>query len=177
MMDYTPDRQDAEEEGQVARKPKDAPAIDHLEDAVKLREDGRPYLDLRPGQRLVIERRTAGFPGHPWLDTKAYYINDVDQETGLLKLFYEELQQHARDNFITGLRVGSRYKKVPADGRWDSPPRVRSKPQPPQQEAPAPIQPGEKRGRGRPKGVKNRPKGVIEAERSASKGDRLARRP
>lgn len=158
-------------------RPKDMPRIDHLEDAVKLDGEGRPYMDLMPGQRVVIERHVAMFPGSPWLDTKVYYINDVDQSTGAMKLFYEELHQHARDNFLEGLRGGSRYKKLPAIGRWDAPPRERRQPVAAPPPAPTgPVTPGEKRGRGRPKGVKNRPKEVIEAEREALRAARAARR-
>lgn len=169
----------AQMSGSVAPTSKDMPSIDHLEDAVKFDEAGRPYLDLRPGQQVVVERRIQMFPEHPWLDTKVYHINEVDQATGRLKLFYEELQQHVRDNFVGGIRVGARYKKLPKVGRWDVAPKVVRKPAPQQEAAAQAADPSgapAKKGRGRPKGVKNRSKEVIAAEKEALKEARLARK-
>ena len=169
----------AEATGSAPPKPRDMPNIDHLEDAVKFDEAGRPYLDLKPGDKVVIERHTSMFKDHPWLDTKVYHLNEVDQATGVLKLFYEELHQHARDNFVAGLLSGGKYKKLPTTGRWDVAPKVVRKVQAPvQSPSPAPAN-GEqpvKRGRGRPPGVKNRPKDVIVAERKALKEARLAKK-
>ena len=131
MMETIESRYDAVEdvESSGSAKPKkDQPNISHLEDAVRFDEAGRPYLDLRVGDTLIIERHTQFLPGKPWLDTKPYYVNDVDQATGNLKLFFEELQQHVKDNFVIGLKHGCKYKKMPVRGRWDVVPRA-AKPQ------------------------------------------------
>ena len=157
---------------------RDKPDISHLEDAVKVDEEGHPSLDLQVGDRIVIERYSGILKERPWLDTKPYYLNDVDQVTGKLKLYFEELQQHATDNFIAGMKLGNVYKKMPSNGRWDAPPRVVRKPEP----RPISIDNGtvdqstEKKGRGRPKGSKNRSKDVIEAEKSERSSARLAKR-
>lgn len=170
-------------EALAPRVKRDQPNISHLEDAVKFDDAGRPYLDLKVGDTLVIERHTPFLPGKPWLDTKPYYVNDVDQATGNLKLFVEDLQQHAKDNFVMGLKAGNLYKKVPLFGRWDSPPKskpvvlVPAKPQLTEYGEPV------KKGRGRPKGVKNRSKEEIKAAKAAEaevkairKAARLAKR-
>jgi hypothetical protein len=155
---------------------RDKPDISHLEDAIKLDESGRPYLDLKMGDQIVIERYSGILNDKPWLDTKPYYINDADQVTGKLKLYFEELQQHATDNFLLGMKIGCLYKKMPANGRWDEPPKVK-----PVAKVVAPVQFTEhgepiKKGRGRPKGVKNRPKDVIQAEKKEKAEMRLAKR-
>lgn len=163
-------------EAMAPKVKRDKPDISHLEDAVVFDESGRPHLDVQVGDRIVIERYSGVLQDRPWLDTKPYYVNGVDQETGVLKLYFEELHQHARDNFIANLEIGNVYKKMPADGRWDSPPKVRYVPKAPVQvqltEYGEPI----KKGRGRPKGVKNRPKDVIEAEKKANAEMRMAKR-
>lgn len=155
---------------------RDKPDISHLEDAIKYDENGHPYLDLKAGDRIVIERYSGILNDKPWLDTKPYYINDVDQATGKLRLYFEELQQNATDNFVGGLKIGNVYKKMPSYGRWDLPPRVKATPKvfAPSSSEEQPST-GEKR-RGRPKGVKNRSKDVIEAEKKMKAEARLAKR-
>lgn len=164
------------------RVKRDQPNISHLEDAVKYDAAGNPYLDLKVGDTIVIERHTPFLPGKPWLDTKPYYINDVDQTTGNLKLYFEELQQHAKDNFVMGLKAGNLYKKVPLFGRWDSPVRSKREPVTPVVVSnPELTEYGEpvKKTRGRPKGSKNRDREVVAAEKKEkleARTSRLAKR-
>lgn len=164
------------QEAMAPKFTRDKPEIGHLEDAVMFDEAGHPYLDVKVGDRIVIERYNGILKDRPWLDTKPYYVNDVDQASGKVKLYFEELQQNATDNFLVGLRLGNLYKKMPADGRWDAPPKPKAAPK-----VFVPVQTTEhgepvKKGRGRPKGVKNRPKEVIAQEKKMQAEARLAKR-
>lgn len=143
---------------------KNRPDISGLPDAVV---DGRPIF-VR-GDKIVIERRVAMFADHPYLDTRAYHVNAVDMETGRVELFDETLMQHARDNWIEGLRIGQVYK-LTTNARVDVGKRKRGRPRKnPIAPAAAPATPGEKKKRGRPKGSKNRTKDVIAAEKTERK--------
>lgn len=158
----------------------DRPDISHLEDAIAPDPlTGQPVLKVRAGERIVIERRATILegPNKPWMDTRLWWVNAVDQERGLLKLFDEGLRQHGSDSYIVGLNAGQVYKIPPKDRRWDAPP-------PKRKVEPKPVQLTEhgevvKKKRGRPKGSKNRASDVIKAEkqeRKEAKAARLARR-
>lgn len=161
----------------------DRPDISHLEDAIiKDPISGLPDVRVRPGDRIVIERRSYILKESPipWLDTRLWIVNDVDRDRGVLRLFNDEFQQHGTDSFTAGLAAGQVYKLAPADGsRWDVAPRKKKV-----VVAPAPVAVNEhgtpiKKKRGRPPGSKNRSRDEIvadKAEKSARRAARLARR-
>lgn len=162
----------------VVSRPRDMPKIDHLRDAIEMTHAGDPLFLLPVGSRLIIERRSGLLHGRPWIDTKVYEIREIDQDSGLLKLWDPETHHHARDNFKAGVRVGSRYKVPPLKGRWDAPPKVVKVPVNVQV---SPVEMGidgmpVKRGRGRPAGVKNRSKEVIEQEKAIRAAMKLGKK-
>ena len=104
----------------------------------------------------------------------------IDDLTGALKLYNHELNQHAMSAFKGAGAEGSLLIKLANEvgGLEHIAKRKRGRPRKSpalkkQQSAPAL---GEKRGRGRPKGSKNRPKDVIKAEREAKRLERQAKR-
>lgn len=175
---------DESPEAIAAKKPK----ISHLEDAtVPAGSTVLPLFGI--GDRIVIERYAHVLPGAPWLDTQTYYVDDIDDETGDLKLWNGDLMQHARANFITGPARGDVYKLFPKEkGSLVIGKRKRGRPKKDRSvtdlkstpaaanssSAPANSTPGTKRKRGRPPGSKNRPKEQIAADRLAK---RAARKP
>lgn len=156
------------------------PQIDDLVDAVVLDELGRHLLLARPGERLIIERFATILPGRPWLDTKTYTVQSIDEATGRVHLWDDELQRTALTDYIGGTKVGYRFK-LPTKGRpLVSNKRKRGRPRknPPPAAVPAAQDgaPQEKRRRGRPPGAKNRPAEVIAAEKIAASAVRAAQR-
>lgn len=152
------------------KKPVNKPDISGLPDGVV---DGRPIFCK--GDKIVIERRVGMFPDHPYLDTRAYHVNSVDMVTGRMELFDETLMQHARDNWIEGLKIGQVYK-LTTNVRADVGKRKRGRPRKnPAAPAVAPAVPGEKKKRGRPAGSKNRSKDVIAEERRVKKAAKAAK--
>lgn len=136
---------------------------------------------LRPavGDRIVIERRAAFLPGRPYLDTKTYRIHRLDPN-GNMSLWDESLNQWAMDNWKTGPMKGNVYK-VPSVGVAVTTKRKRGRPRKNPVDAPKPVVVGPdgapvKRGRGRPKGSKNRAKDVIRAEKAEKSRLRAAKR-
>lgn len=156
--------------------PPPAPAaidISTLPDAIA---DGA--LRVGPGDRIVIERRAAFLPGRPYLDTKTYRIKRVDPN-GDMSLWDESLNQWAMDNWKTGPMKGQVYK-LPTVGTSVSTKRKRGRPRKNPVDAPKPTVAGPdgapvKRGRGRPKGSKNRAKEVIRAEKAEKRRLRAAK--
>lgn len=162
-----------------ARKPK----ISHLENAtVTVGDEILPLFGI--GDRIVIERYAHVLPLRPWLDTQTYLVDDIDDETGDLKLWNADLMQHAMANFRTGPARGDVYKLFPKENgslvigkrKRGRPKKDRSAESPKStpaaansSTAPANSTPGQKRKRGRPPGSKNRPKAEIAAERLAKR--------
>jgi len=145
----------------TARKPE----IGHLEDAFN--EDRVPLFEV--GSRIVIERYATTIPGCPWLDTQTYVVNEIDTNSGVMKLWNPYLFQSALTNFRLGLDNGFLFKLAPTRGGFGKKKRGR----PPKGGKKVEEKPtGEKKGRGRPKGVKNRAPEVIEAERKARSAER-----
>lgn len=132
------------------------PDISRLPNAI---EGGVPCFEV--GDKIVIERYCSFLRGNPYLDTKTYTVTSIDMFSGKLKLYDDQLEQNATDNWLVGSHSGNVYKL--AMGNVVSTKKKRGRPCKNDIGAPAVIvPPGEKRGRGRPKGVKNRPKGDIE---------------
>jgi hypothetical protein len=115
------------------------------------------------GDRIVVDVSTVLLKGEPWLYTLIGKVRSIDDDTGLVTLFDEDsdlrnpMVRYA--SFMDPLCI---FKLAPIKGN----PFLLSAARPVR----PPPAPGEvRRGRGRPKGSKNRPKDVIEAEREASK--------
>lgn len=153
------------------------PSIDHLPDGVAALDDGSvlPLFDV--GERIVAERHTDLLGGAPWLDTRVYIVKSINDETGELLCYDEELQHFAYIGFRNPL---TRIKLAPKHGDPFKVPKQQEK----QQEDPVAVAgepaaspvPGDKKKKGRPKGSKNRPKEVIEAEKKAKKAEKAAKK-
>ena len=163
---------EAKERARLAQKP----IIDHLEDAIELDDDGIPVFTIPPGERVIIERYAAILATRPWLDTKMYTVETIDGVTGNLTLWDDDGKCHAMSNYLTGPKVGYRFKVPPAKGNLQIQGRKRGRPRkvvPLGQEKPVEaVQLDEngqpiKKKRGRPAGSKNRPRDVVAAERRA----------
>jgi hypothetical protein len=149
-------------------KPINKPEIGHLPDAIV---DGYPAFGV--GDKIIIERRSVVLAGKPYIDTKSYRVISVDMAGGNVHLYDGDLDQFAMTNWRTGLLAGFIFKfangKAVVTKRKRGRPRKNPTPEalPSRaseglnQSAPA----GEKKGRGRPKGTKNRSKEEIQAEK------------
>lgn len=153
-----------------SRKPVSKPDISRLPNAI---EGGIPQFG--PGDKIVIERYASFLKGNPYLDTRTYKVVDVDAFTGKMHLYDESLSQNAVDNWKTGIKSGNVYKL--AMGNAVTTKKKRGRPRKNPIEAPKPLDPAApKRGRGRPKGVKNRAKSVIAAEKATKSIVKAAKR-
>lgn len=167
-------KQEAKERARLASRPN----LDGLPDAVVRDDMGRMVLLTRPGERLIVERFATILPGRPWLDTKVYTVSSIDEVSGVVHLWDDALQRQAMTNYIDAIKQGYRLK-LTARGMNISSQRKRGRPkkiklQPTQQAEPQ--QEGEKRGRGRPKGAKNRTVEVRQAEKRAKMDARAVKR-
>lgn len=162
--------------GTIGNRTARKPDVSCLEDAFS--KDGTPLFDV--GGRIVIERYATTIPGLPWLDTQTYVVREVDTVSGVMKLWNPHVYQTALTNYKLGLANGFLFKLAPTRGSIGNKKRGRPKkqtpagagaptstPTSPGAGATSSTSPGEKRGRGRPKGVKNRSKEVIRAERAS----------
>jgi hypothetical protein len=166
----------AKEAARIANRP----VIDDLPDAVTRDAMGRLVLLARPGDKLVVERFATVLPGKPWLDTKTYTVHSIDEATGRVHLWDDELQRVALTDYIGGTKVGYRFK-LPIKGR----PVVASKKK---RGRPRKIQPittpadtsttatETSKRRGRPKGSKNRSKEEIRTEKTLKAAKKRARK-
>jgi hypothetical protein len=155
-----------------ADKAQSRPLIDHLPDAIKKDELGRPILLAVAGDKLVIERFATILSHKPWLDTKTYTVESVDEATGVVTLWDEDLYRNSTTNYITGAKAGYRFKLATAKGA-----AIGSKRRGRPRKNPVPVEPkpvvlgpdGQpvKKKRGRPAGAKNRDRSVIVAEKAA----------
>lgn len=151
------------------RKPVQKPDISRLPTALGV--DGTPLFGV--GDKIVIERYSGALDGCPYLDTRTYRVKSVDLVTGLVALYDEVLFQNAFDNWRDGVTRGQQYR-FSMGGTFSTKKkrgRPRKNPVAPKEEVPQ----GEKRGRGRPKGAKNRAKEVIKAEKEEKKARRAAK--
>lgn len=172
-------------EGELwARREAQRPDISWMDDAIDWGEEGElPKFLPKKGDYVVIERFLTTFPGKPWLDTRVYRITeDPDPVTGTLRLSDPVRQQQAMSNWKRGIIEGFTFKRPPK-GRnpetvFESTGAVRRRRRVVAEPAPKPVAPttGEKRGRGRPKGSKNRDKETIAAEKAARREERAAKR-
>lgn len=92
-----------------AKRLSSRPSIDHLLDAV-VERDGKLHFLPEKGTRVIIERLATVLSHKPWLDTKSYIVESVDQETGDIRLQDEEMHHASHSNFKTALELGYRLK-------------------------------------------------------------------
>jgi hypothetical protein len=137
------------------------PPIDHLIDAIAATSEGLvPLFDI--GDRIVVDCRTDLLQGTPWLETIVGKVRTIDDETGLVTINDEDSDYKLpKVRYVSFKRALYTFRLAPTKGNPFEPPA------PPKPEKPQRM-PGQK-GRGRPRGSKNRPKEVIQAERSARK--------
>ena len=146
------------------------PMIDHLPDAIHRDELGRLVLDAKPGETLIIERWATILPGKPWLDTKTYTILSIDEASGGVSLWDDDLQRNASTNYVSGVKAGYKFK-LPTRKGMQIGKKKRGRPKKNPTDAPGlevakPPSDGPKK-RGRPAGSKNRDRVVIMAEKKA----------
>jgi hypothetical protein len=151
------------------------PNIDNLDDAIVDVENHGIVLLPQPGEGLIIQYPQA------WRDTTYYTIHDINYETGTVWLWNPQRKQWASTNFIDAKQHGLVFK-VPPEGASELRmaialgQRKRGRPRKnPLEQAIAPVKEKSDRGRGRPKGTKNRPKEIIEAEKRARREEKNQR--
>lgn len=138
--------------------------------------EGKPLF--RAGDRVVVERRSVVLAGSPWIDTKVYRVLNVDQDTGNVRFYDEQINQFAASNYRTATARGSVFKLLPTGARTDNlGKRKRGRPRKNPETVAKPVSTEPKRGRGRPKGVKNRPKEVIAEEKRARREAKRTGKP
>ena len=140
------------------------PEVAHLKEGVAF-PPGMPAVPLFDvGDRIVVDRCTDLLKGTPWLDTTVGKVRSIDDDTGLVTLLDETSDPRLPSVRYFNFRLHGAlqtFKLAPPRGNPFDAPKVTVR-------APvAPTTDGTKRGRGRPKGSKNRPKDVIKAEREA----------
>ena len=157
------------------------PVIGHLKSGIveiesEPDESGKKKVEVLPvfdvGQRIVVDISTKLLPGTPWLQTIVGRVRSIDDDTGLVTIYDEDSDARIPTVRYVSLKDGLHiFKLAPTKG---DPFAVRAVKAQLKKEALAAAQPGVKRGRGRPKGVKNRPKDVIKAEKEAARAARNA---
>lgn len=178
----TPDQYEATLSAREQARLASRPNIDHLPDAIARDEGGNWVLLAKPGEKIIIEKFYTYLEGRPWRETKTYEVEHIDGATGQITLHDPEFLRMEITNIVQALAAGQRFKLPAAKmsnltlkrkrGRPRKNPIVPAPPKAamaPTTEAPA------KRGRGRPKGSKNRPKDVIVAEKATKKSVKKAK--
>jgi hypothetical protein len=166
---------DLTEAAQERREAK-RPSIEHLEMGVAVAEvDGKEQLVplFCEGDRVVVERRTELLAG-AWLDTRVLTVQSIDDASGVVRCRDDEADQLTYVSYKSALHD---IRLCPAKGDPFAAPKEKS----PARDSVSPSSQaagGERRGRGRgrPKGSKNRPKEVVEAERKERAEERGSRR-
>jgi len=124
------------------------------------------------GDKIVIERYSSFLRGKPYLDTKTYRVVRLDEFTGRIHLFDEQLDQNAIMNWKESLKFGTVFKLATSKMNISTK-KKRGRPRKNPIETEEVKHVGEKKGRGRPKGAKNRSKEEIKAEKEAKKAARV----
>ena len=145
--------------GAEAKRVASRPDISFLEDAFEPGFDGQPLPKFTVGGRIVLERYAITLPKRQWLSTSTYMVEDIDYETGGLKLWDPSLQRFELSNWRTALaQHGFVYKLAPLHGTIGKK-RGRGRPRKhPVAPPPAKVETGEvaQKRRGRPPGSKNK---------------------
>lgn len=172
----SPDTYEARIAAQEAHRLASRPNIDHLPDAVIKDDMGQFILLAKPGEKIIIERFYVNLAGNPWRDTKTFEVDYIDGATGRVTLHDPELLRQVMYNVGEAIGYGFRFKLPTArmpnltGKRKRGRPRKNALAPSPAKAALAPTDEAPvKRGRGRPKGSKNRSKDVIKAEKAAKK--------
>lgn len=155
----------------LSRRPK----VDHLPVGVTVLDDPEslgeklylPLFDV--GQRVVVDCTTSLLKEDMWLMTLVGSIRSIDDDSGLVTLFDEESDMRAPMVRYVSFKDGKHdIRLAPVKGSpFAEGLRARLLKEQKDAERNAAILSGEKRGRGRPKGTKNRPKEEVKAEREA----------
>jgi len=147
------------------------PNIDNLPDAFE-NVDGNWIPLFQVGDKIAIERQSTINPGK-WAGTSQYHVVSVDHEDHIVFLWNESLDQFDMTSWETGIKRGNLYKLMTLGGKpisikkrgrgrprknpiqfdGSGKPAVADKPVVLDENG-APV----KRGRGRPKGSKNKQK-------------------
>jgi hypothetical protein len=140
------------------------PRIDHLQNGTVVSDTGEvlPLFDV--GDRILVERHTELLHGHPWLDTRIYVVQAIDDENGTVKCLDEEAGHRA---YVGFKHPFTRIKLIKVG---ENPFSVAS-----QKKAKQLVPDGQKKRRGRPKGSKNRSKEEIQADKKAKQEIRAAK--
>lgn len=149
------------------------PDISRLPDAIS-----GGVAQFTVGDKLVIERYATFLKGNPYLDTKTFRVIRMDEFTGRLHLYDDGMEQNAIINWKESIKSGTVFKLATSKMNISTK-KKRGRPRKSPIEAGDPAPQGEKKGRGRPKGAKNRPKEEIVAEkaekRAAKEADKILR--
>jgi hypothetical protein len=148
------------EERRLSKKP----SIDHLIDGVIKTEELGVVPLFGPGDRIIAERHLSILDDHRWLDTRIYIVQSIDDDMGIVHCQDEEQRHYACIGFKHPF---TRIKLVPKKGNPWKVTKI---------EKPL-IRDGAstKKGRGRPKGSKNRDKETIKAEKAAKRAAKGAK--
>ena len=150
------------------------PNVDNLDDAVvEVEGHGTVFLP-QAGEGLIIQ-----YP-QSYRDTTYYTIDSIDYETGMVWLWNPQRKQWACSNFKDAQKAGL-VMKTPPEGASELRmalvlgQRKRGRPRKnPIDQIVAPVEKSG-RGRGRPKGTKNRPKDVILEEKKQRREEKQAK--
>jgi len=168
-----PEEAGLSEDARRARWQARRPRIDHLKPAViSTPGDLDPSTGLQAndvlvlfdvGDRIVVDCRTPILTGAPWLQTIVGKVRSIDDDTGLVSIYDEDSDpRNPMVRWVTFKDEYHDFRLAPAKGNPFNAEKIKAVRPPP-----APGE--ERRGRGRPKGSKNRPKEEINAEREAYK--------
>lgn len=162
----TPETEDAfvapavSEERRLSKKP----SISHLADGVTKLEDGTILPLFNVGERIIAERHLSILDDHRWLDTRIYIVTEIDDDLGIVHCQDEEQRHYACVGFKHPF---TKIKLVPKRG---NPWKVAIVEKPRRLDGVT-----GKKGRGRPKGSKNRDKETIKQEKAAKRAARTSK--
>lgn len=152
-------------DGAEAKRLARRPDISALEDAFEPGIDGTPIPKFKVGSRIIMERFSIFLSQRQWLNTNTYFVESIDYETGVIRLWNPELSQYELTSWKTAIaKHGFVYKLPPAKGGIikkrgrGRPSKMQVTPPPATAAATTPIPDDGKPRRGRPKGSKNRAK-------------------
>ena len=149
------------------------PDVSHLKPGTVEAPDGEVYPIFKEGDRIVVERSCSFLKGNPWLDTYVYTVDSIDDETGVVRCREEETDHLATVSFKSPHQRVFLCPKGNPFTETAKKAMAKEKAREPSQES----EPSDKkRGRGRPKGSKNRPRDVIVAEKKAKAAAKASKR-
>jgi hypothetical protein len=138
------------------------PDISALDEGLVVVDDSMILPVFSNGDKIVIERYNSVLNGKPWLDTRTYIVENIDDETGDMKLWDPERNHWSLWNYISGTAKGDVVKLAPAKNVIGA--KRRGRPRKHILPETKEVHDGPKR-RGRPPGSKNRPREEILKDR------------